>query len=328
MTLLRPLVLLVLLTYSAVALLAQQVTGTLTAQGNGNVRLYMASGTVQIAGNGALLVSHNAQVSFTGAAPNAQQGQLCGQSVDVYNGFNGSAAVTGTNFTVGLYGNSITLTASGTGFAFLTGTGSYTLTNASQQSTNGNWTQATSATGGNAHRGQRQNMHENANTSSSENRITFGQLNTVQATGSLTAQGVGSPRLHLAVGTVQIVGSGALMVSPNIRVAFAGPAPAATSGTVEGQSMLIYGTFNGSATISGANFEVGMNGKVATLSVNGAGAAYLLGTGDFAVSTAAGQTTNGNWTAAPTGNAQTNNMNAQTIWIGQMTDPYNISNYK
>ncbi len=311
----RHIVLLVLLACSTAMLLAQQVTGTFTAQGNGTPRLYMASGTVQIAGNGRLMVSHNAQITFAGTAPTATAGKLADQDVDAYNGFTGSATITGTNFSVGMPGSGITVTATGNGFALLLGLGTYTLTDANQQVTNGNWTPLRSVSHAIGDGLQQK-----------QTPITIGQLKAVQATGTLTAQGEGSPRLRMAIGTVQIAGSGTLMISHNAQITFTGAAPTATTSNMGGQQMDTYTNFNGSAVVTGNNFSMGMDGKGITLSASGAGAAYLLGTGTCTIAIANGQATNGTWTAIPTGNAQAN-LTAATLQIGKFSDVYDISNY-
>ena len=63
------------------------------------------------------------------------------------------------------------------------------------------------------------------------------------------------------------------------------------------------------------------------MSANGAGAAFLFGTGTFTVTAANGQATNGNWSAMPTGNTHID-WNTLKIQIGQTSDVYNISNYR
>ena len=111
--------------------------------------------------------------------------------------------------------------------------GGNTSTRGGNASTNGG---NTSMRGGNAHRGQR-TTNTNENTNANANAITIGQLNEVQATGALTAQGNGSPRLYLAAGTVQITGNGTLMVSHNAQISFTGAAPTAKSSTTDGVQM-------------------------------------------------------------------------------------------
>ena len=314
MSLLRSLFLLAMLACSTVVLLAQQVTGTLTAQGEGTPRLYMTNGSVQISGNGTLMVSHNAKLTFAGAAPTAKPGKLAGQEMDAYNDFNGSATITGSNYSVGMYGTGIALTATGNGFAILFGTGAYALTGANQQTAKGNWTLAPWMKGG-------------KNVDPKTIAVNIGQLNEVQASGSLSAQGDGSPRLYMTSGTVQIAGNGTLMVSHNAKVTFAGAAPTAKPGKLAGQEMDAYNDFTGSATITGDHYAVGMYAKGITLSASGAGYAMLFGTGSYTDTAADKKAVNGNWTAMPTGSTHVD-MNAIKILIGQIADVYNIGNYK
>lgn len=318
MRLMNSLFLLALLACGATALFAQQTTGTLTAQGDGSPRLYMATGTVQIAGSGALLVSHNVTINLNGQTLTATKGALAGVPMDTYNGFNGSATISGTNFSVGMYGTGITLTVSGNGFAILFGTGAYTLTGADGKAVNGKWTLAPWMKGGDPHLDPKTIA------------ISIGQLNDVVATGSLSAQGDGSPRLYMTSGTVQIAGNGTLMVSHNAKVTFAGQTLTAKPGKLAGQDTDAYDGFNSSATITGDHFVVGMYGKGITTGATGAGYAILFGTGTYAITGADGKNTNGNWTLAsfmPGGNPHLD-PNTIKIPIGQVNDIYNPNNYK
>ena len=135
-----------LLLCAAVAALSMSlVTGTLSAKGEGSPRLYMTVGTVQITGNGPLLVSRYAKVTF--ATPQKypmkpEPGKLAGRDMVQYKGFNGTAVVTGEHFSVGMYGKDITVEAKGAGYAILFGTGTYTLVGDDNHTTDGDWTLA------------------------------------------------------------------------------------------------------------------------------------------------------------------------------------------
>lgn len=104
---------------------------SLTAQGNGTVRVDITSGAITIAGSGDLFVSSHAHVDMTGT-----QGTLSTQ-IDranvvegyCYHGFHGQAVIGGDHFNVRLEGKEVHLTAHGVGNAWLIGEGSYVLAN-------------------------------------------------------------------------------------------------------------------------------------------------------------------------------------------------------
>ena len=112
----------------AVTTAPEAASSSLTAQGNGNVRVDMTAGTITIAGNGKLYVSSRATINITGT-----QGTLAthidrANVVDgyYYYGFHGQAVISGDHFNVRLEGKDIDLTAQGIGNAWLIGEGSYT----------------------------------------------------------------------------------------------------------------------------------------------------------------------------------------------------------
>ena len=308
----RSLVLLAALALGAfvTACAADQVSGALTASGDGSPRLYMLSGSVTISGSGSLLVSHNAKITC-GTPLTAKPGRLAGVDADTYNDFTGTAVVTGTRFTVGMYGTGIKVNATGAGFAILFGTGTYAMTtNATPPATtNGKWTLAPWDKGGNPH------------LDISTVRIPIGQLAEYTATGAFTASGDGSPRCYMTTGSVQLTGTGTLMVSHNAQVTFPGAAPACKPGKLAGQDADVYDGITGTVTVSGTNFVAGMYGKGLTVSATGAGYAMLFGTGTYTATanTAPPQTATGNWAAGNTKPAK--------IPIGQANDVFNIILY-
>jgi len=143
-----------LLLCAAVAVQAASlVTGTLSAKGEGSPRLYMTVGTIQITGNGTLMVSGNAKVTFTTPEKypmKPKPGKLAGRDMLAYNGFNGTAVVTGEHFSAGMYGKNITVQAKGAGYAILFGTGTYVVANDADPNpiANGEWTLASWMPGG------------------------------------------------------------------------------------------------------------------------------------------------------------------------------------
>ncbi|HIH44430.1 MAG TPA: hypothetical protein HA257_04960, partial [Candidatus Methanoperedenaceae archaeon] len=110
-------------------------TGKLTAEGNGRA-LLVGNITVNVESikNGKMRVSDNTVVTTTGA--NVTQEVLRNGDIK-YTGFD-SATATGSNIKVVLSGNSIKLTAEGTGSAVLKGKGTYSVGNEAS----GEWSEA------------------------------------------------------------------------------------------------------------------------------------------------------------------------------------------
>ncbi len=101
-----------------------QGNGTLVANGSGRA-VIEGNVTVMLSGiDGTLMVSNNANVAAVGGT-----NQTLGNGQVKYQGFN-SATITGDNIRVGISGNNISLTATGTGAAVLNGNGTYTTENA------------------------------------------------------------------------------------------------------------------------------------------------------------------------------------------------------
>lgn len=142
-------VVLLFVTQSVIA--AASETGTLSATGKGTPRLYMSSGSVTLTGDGPLLVSANAKVSFTTKQEHDMTpipGKLAGKDMVQYKYFNGTAVITGEHFSAGMYGRDFKTTelkveAKGAGYAILLGEGSFVLADdsGSSQPTKGEWTQ-------------------------------------------------------------------------------------------------------------------------------------------------------------------------------------------
>jgi hypothetical protein len=138
---------------ASAVLAAEQATATLSAKGDGSPRLYMSTGSVQISGAGTLMVSSNAKVTFTGTQQETlkpKPGRLAGKDMLAYASFTGVAVVTGEHFAVGMYGNGITASATGAGYAMLFGTGTYTVGSdaAAKPTSEGKWTLAPWMKGG------------------------------------------------------------------------------------------------------------------------------------------------------------------------------------
>lgn len=94
-------------------------TGTLTANGSGRA-LIEGNVTVTLFGSGNLVVSSNANVTTDGTGTK----EVLGNGDVKYQGF-GSATIKGENIRVEISGNDISLTATGTGSAVLSGNGTY-----------------------------------------------------------------------------------------------------------------------------------------------------------------------------------------------------------
>lgn len=94
-------------------------TGTLVANGTGRA-VIEGDVTVTLSGNGTLIVSGNANVTTDGTGTR----EVLGNGNVKYQGF-GSATISGENIQVEVSGNSIALTAEGTGKAVLNGKGTY-----------------------------------------------------------------------------------------------------------------------------------------------------------------------------------------------------------
>lgn len=95
--------------------------GTLTAQGDGSVRM-VGTGTVEVKAliEGTIIVSANASVTTSGEGDQTTLGDGSIQ----YQGYD-SAVIVGTDITVDISGNGIDIVASGTGTVNLTGSGTY-----------------------------------------------------------------------------------------------------------------------------------------------------------------------------------------------------------
>jgi len=98
-------------------------TGWLTAEGNGHASL-SGTGTIRVVAleSGNMIVSNNATVTIGAGSQGTVENQ---DNQRVYTGF-GSATVTGTDITVQIDGNGISLVAKGTGTVTLAGNGTYT----------------------------------------------------------------------------------------------------------------------------------------------------------------------------------------------------------
>ncbi len=295
---------------------AQAVGATLSAQGEGAPRLYFTSGSITIAGTGALLVSHNAKIVFDGTqktAPTAKPGKLAGRDADGYNNFTGAATISGEHFSVGMYATGISIKADGAGYAILFGTGTYTVGTGSTdtvKSTDGKWTLAPWDKGGDKKLDQKTIMITFGAPAASDNPLTPTPPPTTTGTstapppagsvafdGTLTATGTGTdaPRLYLTKGSVTFTGKGPLLVSHGATVTFAdGKTFTAKPGKLAGKDMDAYNDFNGTATVTGENFAAGMYGDGIAISATGTGTAILYGTGTYTTKTG-----NGNWTPAP-----------------------------
>jgi hypothetical protein len=98
-------------------------TGTLTAEGSGTalvrgdieMQLSADAGTLSVCDRAGDMV-----INVTGEGTRTEDG-----SIVVYTGFNGEAAITGSDVVVTIIGTGIELTVEGTGTAVLIGTGSY-----------------------------------------------------------------------------------------------------------------------------------------------------------------------------------------------------------
>ena len=113
------------------------LTGSGTLKGWGDGSAYISgTGLVKITAiqNSTMIVSSNANVKTDVVGENLENGDV------KYQGFS-SARVTGSNITVNLSGNNVTLSAHGTGTATLTGTGTYR-TYGENRYVDGNWTAA------------------------------------------------------------------------------------------------------------------------------------------------------------------------------------------
>lgn len=110
-------------------------TGNLTAEGNGRV-LLTGNITVSVESikNSKMRVSNNTVVTTTGANVTRE---VLGNGDVKYTGFD-TATATGTNIKVVLSGNSIKLTAEGTGIAVLKGKGTYSVV----KEASGEWSEA------------------------------------------------------------------------------------------------------------------------------------------------------------------------------------------
>lgn len=114
-------------------------TGWLTAEGNGHASL-SGTGTIRVVAleSGNMIVSNNATVIVgEGSQGTHQENQEAGTIT--YTGF-GSATVTGTDITVQIDGNGISLVARGTGTVTLAGNGTYTTHGATESTYN--WSEA------------------------------------------------------------------------------------------------------------------------------------------------------------------------------------------
>lgn len=99
-------------------------TGTLTAEGDGRAQM-RGSGTVIISGSGLLIIRDTAgdvAIEVSGDGNRRAQG-----SIVTYRGFNGTATISGSNFSLSLRGTDISLTAAGTGAIRLQGSGTFTI---------------------------------------------------------------------------------------------------------------------------------------------------------------------------------------------------------
>lgn len=129
-----------LLTAAPMVIMAQagaSGTGTVTASGDGRAGL-RGSGDLTISGSGVLLIidhAGDAVIDVSGEGSRYERGSRI-----LYRGFNGTAAVSGSDITVGLRGTGITLEASGTGIIRLWGTGTYEINGES-----GDWSQSGSS---------------------------------------------------------------------------------------------------------------------------------------------------------------------------------------
>lgn len=102
-------------------------TGTVTATGDGSAGI-RGAGDVSLSGNGTLLVidrAGDATILVQGDGFRVERGSRI-----LYRGFNGTATVSGSDFSVGLRGTGIELEATGTGAVRLIGTGTYTINGA------------------------------------------------------------------------------------------------------------------------------------------------------------------------------------------------------
>lgn len=108
---------------------------------------------------------------------------------------------------------------------------------------------------------------------------------TPRGTSTLSAVGDGTPRIYMTSGTVQISGVGNFLVSHNAKVTFSDQKTELKMkpGALAGRPLDGYPDFNGSATVTGEHFTVGMYGTGITLTATGAGYAILFGTGTFAL---------------------------------------------
>ncbi|HEX2950642.1 MAG TPA: hypothetical protein VHV83_13925 [Armatimonadota bacterium] len=104
--------------------------GTLTAKGDGNVRITVREGQVELTGKGTLQVSSAATVTITGTEGTKEDrknkdGKVVGTT---YKGFDGKAVITGSKYMLVVqHGTGLQLTATGKGRATLIGKGTYTV---------------------------------------------------------------------------------------------------------------------------------------------------------------------------------------------------------
>ncbi len=138
------------------------VTGTLTATGDGGMRVASFQGNVVVSGGMALMVGPKATVTFDGKEgtrstrdipnPLAQKDKDAPATITVtiYRGFDGKATITGDKFMIQVMGKGINLTATGIGRARMMGTGSYTVVNDGDTTKKtGDWTTPPQGAAGN-----------------------------------------------------------------------------------------------------------------------------------------------------------------------------------
>ncbi len=274
--------------------------GAFTARGSGTANVSMQQGTLTIAGQGELRLSGDAKVTFTGTPGKKVEpkfGMPPGRSPRAgmmgsvtYQGFNGEAKVSGSHFYfASLHGSNIVVSAQGAGTAFVMGEGSYTCTkNGAAGKETGKWMAPPKPQPG---------------------TVAFGGENSA---GTLAAKGSGVVNISMRKGTLTIAGQGDFMVSSDAKVTFKGnpgkkiePNVGKPSGKSPHGARAIgnvtYQGFNGEAKISGSRFYfVNLRGNGLVVSAQGAGNAFLMGTGSYTGTKngSAGKAT-GAWGAKP-----------------------------
>ncbi len=124
----------------------------------------------------------------------------------------------------------------------------------------------------------------------------------VKAPGTITASGNGLAHVRIFHGSATFSGKGRLRVSSaaQVQITSGTSAQPVTQTSKNGKtSFTIYKNFNGTATITGQDVHVYLQGKSISVSAQGAGRAHFIGTGTFTDQTQDKAVENGDWAAKP-----------------------------